>query len=310
MHRQQPQNGTAGNNREALNNCFFEGRSHALAGQGPRCPYGLPTPPDDDVANSYCERSDALNGVDKSVTCNPTAALPNARCKQAGGAYTICHATRTPNIDEFVQKNGPGRNYGVTVPNGPDMRFTTLEDFYGETGKRFQAAFGFRNFEATAGSPAAPNSYGVAVDDMVISWKETRLDEDTHTCAGSGECADIEVRSTLVVRCELARGSHGHGQDPVRRRQQQERLQRQRRLHRPRRRSGLRQQRYAGRHGASLTSDAEVAGEIAVLDQIVAGEPGLQGPLPLLRRVQLAGNALRGGLGHGGSGHHGPLRRP
>src|SRR5262245_14743893 len=82
-------------------------------------------------------------------------------------------------------------------PTGSDMLFATLEDFYGESGKRFQAAFGFRGFEATANSPAAPNSYGVAVDDMVISWKETRLDEDTHTCAGSGECAGIEVKSTL-----------------------------------------------------------------------------------------------------------------
>ena len=79
----------------------------------------------------------------------------------------------------------------------PGMRFTTLEDFYGESGKRFQAAFGFRNFEATANSPLAQNSYGVAVDDMVISWKETRLDADTHDCAGNDECATIEMNSTV-----------------------------------------------------------------------------------------------------------------
>jgi hypothetical protein len=190
-------NGTLGNNREARNSCYFEGRS---AGPPPvvlaQEPYGLPTPEDDDVANGYCLRDDSLSGIDKSITCNPTAVLPNARCKQAGGHYTTCFQPDT-NVDEFVQKNGPGRNYGVQVPNGPDMRFTTLEDFYGETGKRFQAAFGFRTFEPTASSADAPNSYGVAVDDMVISWKETRLDQDTHDCAGSGECADIEVRSTL-----------------------------------------------------------------------------------------------------------------
>ena len=86
---------------------------------------------------------------------------------------------------------------GDTVAKGSEMLFATLEDFYGLSGKRFQAAFGFRNFEATANSPLAPNSYGVAVDDMVISWKETRLEEDTHTCAGGDECADIEVKSTL-----------------------------------------------------------------------------------------------------------------
>ncbi|HEX4826026.1 MAG TPA: hypothetical protein VFV19_17140 [Candidatus Polarisedimenticolaceae bacterium] len=83
-------------------------------------------------------------------------------------------------------------------PTPPDMLFATLEDFYGQTGNRFQAAFGFRNFEEIAGSPVAPKSYGVAVDDMVISWKETRLDADTHDCAGAGECANIEVGSTLT----------------------------------------------------------------------------------------------------------------
>ncbi|HEX4825310.1 MAG TPA: hypothetical protein VFV19_13470 [Candidatus Polarisedimenticolaceae bacterium] len=188
-------NGTAGNNREALNNCYFEGKITPDKDKA-LLPYGLPTPDDDDQQNSWCHRSDSLDGIDKSVTCNPNAALPDARCKAAAAPYTTC-AAPTATIDQFVQKNGPGRNYGVKVPNGPDMRFTTLEDFYGQTGKRFQAAFGFRNFEATASSPVAPNSYGVAVDDMVISWKETRLDEDTHTCAGSGECADIEVKSTL-----------------------------------------------------------------------------------------------------------------
>jgi hypothetical protein len=184
-----------GTNRDGMNNCYFEGKTAPAIAKAKE-PYGLATPPDDDIPNSYCERNDALNGIDKSVTCNPSAPLPNARCDQAGPAYTICHPTDA-GIDEFVQKNGPGRNYGVTVPNGPDMRFTTLEDFYGASGKRFQGAVGFRNFEAIPSSPAAADSYGIAIDDMVISWKETRLDADTHTCAGSGECADIEVKSTL-----------------------------------------------------------------------------------------------------------------
>src|SRR5262249_50759632 len=39
---------------------------------------------------------------------------------------------------------------------------------------------------------------GVAIDDVVISWKETRLDPDTHDCAGSGECASIDASSTLA----------------------------------------------------------------------------------------------------------------
>ncbi|HJQ97931.1 MAG TPA: hypothetical protein VJ826_06410 [Candidatus Polarisedimenticolaceae bacterium] len=72
----------------------------------------------------------------------------------------------------------------------------TLEDFYGDTGKRFQAALSFYNREPIS-STISPNvnGYGIGVDDMFISWKETRLDEDTTTCAG--ECADLEVKTTL-----------------------------------------------------------------------------------------------------------------
>ena len=78
-----------------------------------------------------------------------------------------------------------------------DPALATLEDLYGDTGNRFQAAFGFRTFEPTAASGTAPNSYGVAVDDMVISWKETRLDEDTHDCS-QGTCATVELGTGLA----------------------------------------------------------------------------------------------------------------
>jgi hypothetical protein len=75
--------------------------------------------------------------------------------------------------------------------------FATLEDFYGDTGKRFQAAVSFYNREPVT-STITPNvnGYGIGVDDMFISWKESRLDEDTTACAG--ECADLEVSSTLA----------------------------------------------------------------------------------------------------------------
>src|SRR6187455_3605680 len=77
-----------------------------------------------------------------------------------------------------------------------EVKVATLEDFYGDTGERFQAALSFYNREAISVtiSPNV-NGYGIGVDDMFISWKETRLDEDTTTCAG--ECADLEVKSTL-----------------------------------------------------------------------------------------------------------------
>src|SRR5262245_64333524 len=73
----------------------------------------------------------------------------------------------------------------------------TLEDFYGDTGKRFQGALSFYNREPIS-STILPNvsGYGIGMDDMFISWKETRLDEDTTACAG--ECADIEVNTTLA----------------------------------------------------------------------------------------------------------------
>src|SRR6185436_3736332 len=82
-------------------------------------------------------------------------------------------------------------------PKKNDAKVATLEDFYGDTGKRFQGALSFYNREPVSVT-IQPNvsGYGIGVDDMFISWKESRLDEDTTTCAG--ECADLEVTSTLV----------------------------------------------------------------------------------------------------------------
>jgi hypothetical protein len=79
----------------------------------------------------------------------------------------------------------------------PGIKPATLEDFYGDTGTRFQAALSFYNVEPRA-SAINPNKsgYGIGVDDMFISWKETRLDEDVTICAR--ECADLEVKSTLA----------------------------------------------------------------------------------------------------------------
>jgi hypothetical protein len=190
-------NGILGASRVGDNNCAFEGK---VTEPGPpvitraraKEPWGLATPRDDDQANGFCLRSDALNIFDKSIFC-----VNNNACTLAGAPYTTCSKPNVV-IDELVQANGPGRNYGVQVPNGPDMRFATLEDFYGDTGTRFQAALSFYNSEPVT-STISPNTsgYGIGVDDMFISWKESRLDEDTTLCAGSGECADIEVNSTL-----------------------------------------------------------------------------------------------------------------
>ena len=65
--------------------------------------------------------------------------------------------------------------------NGPDMRFNTLEDIYGDTGNTFQAAVSILNFDANT-SPEAVTGFGLAVDDMKIEWREFTLEEDATDC--------------------------------------------------------------------------------------------------------------------------------
>ena len=50
------------------------------------------------------------------------------------------------------------RNFDIFDWNGPDMRFTTLEDIYGTTGNTFQAAVGFLNFETTNSTQDPPSA--------------------------------------------------------------------------------------------------------------------------------------------------------
>jgi hypothetical protein len=97
-------------------------------------------------------------------------------------------------IDEFVEVNGPYRNHNMDAWNGPDMRFNTLEDFYGDTGNTFQAAIGFQNFEGTPQN-IAEQSFGLAVDDVVVGWREFTLGPDSAQCGG-GACASVELHST------------------------------------------------------------------------------------------------------------------
>jgi hypothetical protein len=306
---------TAGNNREGRDNCVFAGMRFGASGSEfvlAREPYGLATPQDDDAANGYCNRSDAaalLPLVDKSVSCTgplhcdaagaPYATIrgcslnaarkcaSNADCTTPAPNDGTCSvviypsACTTPDngVDEFVQKNGPGRNYGIKVTNGLDMRLTQLEDFYGDTGNAFQAALGFNNREPDRSTIGIVPGFGIAVDDMVISWKEKRLDEDTHDCAGSGECATLESSSevsyegtstlslTVIDRSPYdavnnKNDCNGDG-DYV----------------------DVSDDQDCNNNGTldvtvKLTSDAEVAGEIAVLDQITPGSPVYKGSFP------------------------------
>jgi hypothetical protein len=149
----------------------------------------------------FCDATKPLPCTKDSPDCG--AGLANG-ANPVGGVCTGVTFTAVCNLpngtaDEYVQKNGPGRNYGVQVSNGPDLRFSTLEDIYGDTGNDFQAALGFNNREPDPLTKGIPAGYGLAVDDMVVSWKETRLDLDTHTCSNAtGECATLDTASTLA----------------------------------------------------------------------------------------------------------------
>ena len=100
---------------------------------------------------------------------------------------------------EYVEARGPIRNMDITKAGGPDMRYTTLEDLYGASGNTFQAAIGFVNFEGTQANQAR-QSYGVAVDDMVVKWREFSLDPDATDCAVEGSCAALEYSTSNVFQ--------------------------------------------------------------------------------------------------------------
>ena len=157
------------------------------------------------LTEGTCDSTKPFPCTQDSPDCGPGL---NAGTNPIGGTCTgsfggITYAavcTKLNSVaDEYVQKNGPGRNYGIQVSNGPDMRFSTLEDIYGDTGNDFQAALGFNNREPDPITRGVSAGYGLAVDDMVISWKETRLDLDSHTCSNAnGECATLDSASTLA----------------------------------------------------------------------------------------------------------------
>ena len=73
-------------------------------------------------------------------------------------------------------------------------RVNTLEDIYGDTGDTFQAALGFVNFEGTPAQVAFP-SYGLAVDDMVVKWREFTLESDETDCAVTSSAHGMSLRS-------------------------------------------------------------------------------------------------------------------
>jgi hypothetical protein len=149
-------NGSVGNSRQAKNSCYFEGGGVDGGGAG------------------------VQGALD-------TLGLPRPYdddIDQDGDAT----------VDEFVTAAGPIRNMSLTTVNGPDMRFGTIEDIYGDTGDFFKAAIAIRNDEKD--SPDEPDpavGYGLGIDDVLVMWREFSLVADATNCATSGQCAVIDV---------------------------------------------------------------------------------------------------------------------
>jgi hypothetical protein len=159
-------NGTLGNNREGRNTCYFEEGAIPVS----LCP-NCPAEPGD-LGWSGPLDDDLDNDTDGQ-------------------------------IDEFVTANGPIRNMDISANDGPDMRFTKLEDLYGETGDTFQAALSLLTFEAAPYDPPNTVGYGVGVDDMVVQWREFTLAPDEVDCA-AGECAVISLRTHNLFESRTA----------------------------------------------------------------------------------------------------------
>ncbi len=122
-------------------------------------------------------------------------------CMQSGIGCTVdadCNAGRAcifanDSIDEYVVPNGPIRNMDMNAFNGPELRFTTIEDVAGESAADFQAAIGMVNFEKEdTAAPDPVTSYGIGVDDVVFTWQEFTIVPDAVDCTTGGSCATID----------------------------------------------------------------------------------------------------------------------
>ncbi len=71
----------------------------------------------------------------------------------------------------------------------------TIEDIYGDTGDFFKAAIAIRNDEKDWYEPDPAVSFGLAIDDAVLMWREFSLVSDAWNCAATGSCAVIDVQS-------------------------------------------------------------------------------------------------------------------
>ncbi len=175
-------------NRQGQNPCFFQGPNQ-ISPIG-REELGLAKPLDDDQDNDLLVRT--CTGTSGVPPTNPTC-TNDADCtfKGAAGPCRALGVGGEGATDEFVTAAGPKRNFDLTDQpwNGPDMRFFTLEDIYGDTGNTFQGALGFVNQQGEVGY-LAKGGFGESIDDMVIEWREFTLQVDSTNCS-AGNCATL-----------------------------------------------------------------------------------------------------------------------
>ncbi|MFN7965454.1 MAG: S8 family serine peptidase [Acidobacteriota bacterium] len=108
------------------------------------------------------------------------------------GTSTTLRQNRNMRIDGDA--NGIG---AVGTPVG-NIRFNTLEDFYGEfVGSSWQGEIGFVVFEGTGEQPK--QGYGAGIDDVVLEWMEVKpVAQAGAACSGpnfDGQCANISMAS-------------------------------------------------------------------------------------------------------------------
>jgi hypothetical protein len=72
--------------------------------------------------------------------------------------------------DEFVTANGPLRNYDISTFNGPDLRYTTWEDLFGDSGNSFQGGLGYLVLEGTSVNDSQGKSATAPVPANAPPW--------------------------------------------------------------------------------------------------------------------------------------------
>ena len=140
-------------------------------------------------------RTAFTRGLAVFVTCSLVAA----------GSIAV-HAQADQDLTDQLPDEGD-----ITVNKGPDMRFGTLEDVYGDSGSSFQGAIGFYNVQGTPAQAVPANGYGLGLDDMVVQWKEFQPRKDTTSCTpgadvSGGSCAAIEIDTSNLYEGGVALG--------------------------------------------------------------------------------------------------------